>query len=354
MEITVSNLEKSYGGKPVLRNLSMSLKKGELVSIVGPSGVGKTTLLRILAGLEQADGGKIDYAPNAESWKPTIMVFQDFMLFPHINIRKNIAYGIESPRFYERLFPEHAKGGKPFSPAFRRTKRAQIEALGNEYVESFGLLGLEDKYPAQLSAGQKQRVSLARAMVIRPSLLLLDEPFANLDQNLKMETALFIRDMQQRFGVSILAVTHDQQEAFAMSDRVGVMLHGEILQMSDVETLYRFPVNAEVGAFLGAINVLPSRLYPLCEFCGQAPASVSPGASILVRAESVELLPDEGGPGLVKQKRFQGTLIHLEIELGGSSLVAYSLSPDLAPGQRVRVCIRDFVDGSSSGPAPAA
>ena len=309
MEMTVSNLEKSYGGKRVLKHLSMNLKKGELISIVGPSGVGKTTLLRILADLEHADGGKLEYFPNADSWKPIVMVFQDFMLFPHINIRKNIAYGIELPCFYERLFPEHAKHGAlgRLSPAFRRTKRERIASLIDQYVESFGLSGLEDKYPAQLSAGQKQRVSLARAMVIRPSLLLLDEPFANLDQNLKMETALFIRGIQQRFGVSILAVTHDQQEAFAMSDRVGVMLHGEILQMSDVETLYRFPVNVEVGGFLGAINVLPARLYPLCEFSGPGPAaSADPDAAILVRAESVDLIPDEGGPGATHAETLPG------------------------------------------------
>lgn len=341
MEISITNLSKYYSGKPVLTNLSMNLKKGELVSIVGPSGVGKTTLLRILAGLEQADAGDITYTPDTESWKPVIMVFQDFMLFPHITIQKNISYGIESPQFYNRLYPpQPKKPGQPGRMADRKEKRRHIASLTAQYIEQFGLKGLEDKYPAQLSAGQKQRVSLARAMVIRPSLLLLDEPLANLDQNLKMETALFIRKMQQQFGVNILSVTHDLQEAFAMSDRIGVMLHGEILQMSDVETLYRFPVSAEVGRFLGAINVLPEKLWQFCEFPGGAPDS--PG-NILVRAESLEFVSDEAGPGRIRNKRFQGTLIHLECEVAENLLVAYSLLSKLSPGERVRIVIRDFV-----------
>ncbi|MGI9256250.1 MAG: ABC transporter ATP-binding protein [Salinispira sp.] len=385
MEISIKNLGKSYSNKAVLKNLSMNLRKGELVSIVGPSGVGKTTLLRILSGMEQEYDGDISYTPDDYSWKPVIMVFQDFMLFPHITVRKNIGYGIESQQFYARLFPEQDEKNvlKRMAPAFRRRKRQRIAELTGQYVEQFGLRGLEHKYPSQLSAGQRQRVSLARAMLIRPSLLLLDEPFANLDQNLKMETALFIRRMQQQFGVSILAVTHDLQEAFAMSDRIGVMLHGAIPQISDVETLYRFPVNAEVGRFLGAINVLPEGLWQFCEFptgspagggtsalgaggagadnetgalgAGSAGAGSSGNAaksqnenSILVRAESVELIPDTRGHGIVRAKRFQGTLIHLEIEIADTTITSYRLSSDIGNGERVRIIIRDFVSADTS------
>ncbi len=356
--------------------------------------------------MEQEYDGDISYTPHDHSWRPVIMVFQDFMLFPHITVRKNIGYGIESQQFYARLFPEQDEKQflKRMAPAFRRRKRQRIAELTGQYVEQFGLRGLEHKYPSQLSAGQRQRVSLARAMLIRPSLLLLDEPFANLDQNLKMETALFIRRMQQQFGVSILAVTHDLQEAFAMSDRIGVMLHGAIPQISDVETLYRFPVNAEVGRFLGAINVLPEGLWQFCEFptgnpaggagggtgagsagadnetgalgagggtgAGSAGADNETGAlgagsgssagssgnaaksqnenSILVRAESVELIPDTRGHGIVRAKRFQGTLIHLEIEIADTTITSYRLSSDIGNGERVRIIIRDFVSADTS------
>jgi putative spermidine/putrescine transport system ATP-binding protein len=333
MRISIRALQKTYGRNRVLTDLSLDLRGGEFLSIIGPSGVGKTTLLGILAGIDQADEGSIVREPDESSWEPAIMVFQDFLLFPHLTVLQNIGYGLYNRDNYRRAF------GVDELPD-RRMRKEAIELRSAELAAHFGLAGMEEKFPAQLSAGQKQRVALARALVIRPALLLLDEPFANLDQNLKMETALFIRGIQREYGVTTLAVTHDLNEAFAMSDRIGVLLDGGIAQLADVETLYRFPADTRIGKFLGPVNILEEESWSLCSFEGAPP---EPGSSIMVRAEALEALPDEHGAATVTDRRFQGTLIHLELQLGSQRISAYRLSSAPATGSRVSIGIGEYV-----------
>ncbi len=344
MEVRIKDLKKAFGEWPVLRNLSMDIRQGEFLSVVGPSGAGKTTLLRIIAGLDSSDGGEITWLPEKETWSPVIMVFQDFLLFPQLTVNQNIAYGLHNRSNFARRFPSFAEN---------RSRKARAHAISKEvadHITHFGLEGLQKKYPRQLSAGQRQRVALARAMILKPSLLLLDEPFANLDQNLKMETALFIRNIQEEYGVTTLAVTHDLPEAFAMSDRIAVLLDGEIGQQADVETLYRFPADHRVGNFLGPVNIIPRNYIKYCSFDGKTPVELD----ILVRAEAIDLLPSENGPAFITSRRFQGSLIRMNIDLNGLPLEVFRLNCNLQPGQRVQVKIYDhvYVDQEGASDAP--
>ncbi|AHC15678.1 ABC transporter ATP-binding protein [Salinispira pacifica] len=353
--IQLNNLRKSYASADVIRGLNLGIFQGEFISVVGPSGVGKTTLLRILAGLETSDSGEISLMPDSGYWDPILMVFQDFMLFPHLTVAENIAYGLRSPEFARRLLSAPVSSRENSSqngasrkygtrrPLSRKEKSARIQEMVTGYIQEFGLQGLENSYPSRISAGEKQRTALARTMILQPKLLLLDEPFANLDQNRKMNTALFIRNMQKKHQVTTLAVTHDLQEAFAMSDRIGVMLDGDLAQVSDVETLYSRPASREVGEFLGPLNILPPRIWNECRFTEDLPTPGEQNARLLIRSESISAGSDASGKAVITSRRFQGTLIHLEAEILGTKLQIYSLQSRLKPGDRVSLTIHDYV-----------
>ena len=229
MPIEIESVCKSFGGHSVLNNVSLGIDDGEFVSIIGPSGVGKTTLLRILADIESPDSGKVKFSQPPGREHPVIMVFQDFALFPHMSTAENVGYGLK------------LRGMK------KRERNQKVERM----LDWFGIADKGRSYPSRLSAGQRQRAAIARALVVEPMVLLLDEPFANLDKNLKSDTAEFIRSTQRSFGITTIMVTHDQPEAFAVSDRIGVMLDGSLRRYASPDELAAEKADMETARFLG-------------------------------------------------------------------------------------------------------
>ncbi|CAB3631519.1 MULTISPECIES: ABC transporter ATP-binding protein [Achromobacter] len=238
--ITVDGIIKTFGGQQVLRDLSLHIPDGGFYTLLGPSGCGKTTLLRCIAGFYAPDGGRLlfdqDDVTHVSAHRRDIgMVFQDYALFPDKTAFDNVAYGLRA----------------------RGVARAEIKRRVDEALDKVGLAALADRYPAQMSGGQRQRVALARALVIRPRVLLMDEPLSNLDAKMRLQMRDVILDLVREAGITTVFVTHDQEEALAMSDRIAIMDHGRIAQLGTPEELYGTPVNAYVADFIGSANVIP-------------------------------------------------------------------------------------------------
>ncbi len=238
--LQIAGLQKSFGGRQVVAIDHLELVPGELLALLGPSGCGKSTTLRLIAGLERPDAGEIVIggvtAVDDRTWVPPQrrrvgLVFQDYALFPHLTVARNIAYGL--PR------------------------GAQRNHRVAEMLDLVGLAGHEQAYPRQLSGGQQQRIALARALAPAPELLLLDEPFSSLDPGLRHQLRSDVRSILQRAGTTGLLVTHDQEEALSIADRVAVMLDGQIAQVDSPERLYYAPTSLEVALFIGDANLLP-------------------------------------------------------------------------------------------------
>ncbi|MGZ3339076.1 MAG: ABC transporter ATP-binding protein, partial [Reyranella sp.] len=262
-DLAIDRISKSFGRTRILRDVSLTVQDGEFLSLLGPSGCGKSTLLRIIAGLETRDTGSIAIGGRpVDALRPkardVAMVFQSYALYPHYTVERNIALPLQMRRLsrWQRL-PLVGR----LLPGSRST-RAEIatEVLGvARALEIEPMLG---RKPGQLSGGQRQRVALGRAMVRRPAVFLMDEPLSNLDAKLRVQMRVEIKELQQRLGATIVYVTHDQSEAMTMSDRIAVMMGGEILQVGAPHDLYMSPADRRVAAFVGSppINLLQAAL----------------------------------------------------------------------------------------------
>ena len=237
--IEIIGVSKSFGSVTAVDNISVSIRQGEFFSLLGPSGCGKTTLLRILGGLEMPGGGKVmidgqDITHMPAHLRPTNMVFQNYAIFPHLNVEQNVAYGLRQQRL---------------------SREEQMEKVSSA-LSMVKLEGFEKRGADEMSGGQKQRVALARALIKRPKVLLLDEPLGALDKKLREEMQIELRMLQQQVGITFVFVTHDQEEALTLSDRVAVMDEGKILQMDSPRQIYERPSSRKVADFIGQMNLL--------------------------------------------------------------------------------------------------
>ncbi|WIV12225.1 ABC transporter ATP-binding protein [Proteiniborus sp. MB09-C3] len=244
--MSLINLEKitvAYGNNVILKDLDLKVEKGQLVSLLGPSGCGKTTTLRLIAGFLDSQGGKFifdgkDYSNIPVHKRNFGFVFQSYALFPHLSVYDNVAFGLN----------------------LRKVGKSETRKRVLEILEIVDLLPLEKRFPAELSGGQRQRVALARALVIKPDLLLLDEPLSNLDAKLRVKMRVEIRKIQQELGITTVYVTHDQEECFSISDSVAIMNNGVIEQMDEPSTIYKYPTSEFVARFVGFENFVDLKL----------------------------------------------------------------------------------------------
>jgi len=308
MFLRLERLDKRFGGTEVVRGLSLDVERGEMLSLLGPSGCGKTTTLRMVGGFLRPDGGRVvldgeEITTLPPERRPTATVFQSYALFPHMTVLRNVIYGLK----------------------FRKVPREQALSAGREMLEKVGLPGAGGKTVDQLSGGEQQRVALARALIVRPKVLLLDEPLSNLDAKLRVRMRGEIRRLQREFGITALYVTHDQEEALALSDRVAVMEGGRIVQIGSPREVYGAAANSFVADFIGRSNIL----------------SLQDGSTVAVHPEDIRLSrDDEGIEGVVFDRQFKGAVVTWFIEAGGRTVeadVSGRLGDAWAIGERVRI-----------------
>ena len=240
--ISLQGVAKRYGAFEAVSAMDLDLRQGEFFSLLGPSGCGKTTVLRMIAGFQEPSDGRItidgqDMAGVPANRRPTNMVFQSYAIFPHLNVGDNVAYGLRG-----------------------RAPKDEIATRVAEALEMVELSGLQSRRATELSGGQRQRVALARALIMRPKVLLLDEPLSALDKKLREQMQFELRNLQQSLGITFVMVTHDQYEAMTMSDRIGVMFAGALEQVAAPSELYARPRDARVATFIGEMNVLPAQM----------------------------------------------------------------------------------------------
>ena len=247
MSIQVSNISKRYGSFAAVKNVSLDVKEGELIALLGPSGSGKTTLLRIIAGLEQPDSGTIllndqDATTHSAAKRRVGFVFQHYALFRHMNVSQNIAFGLDVQARSSRL------------------SKSEIKDRVQQLLQLVQLESMANRYPSQLSGGQRQRVALARALAVQPSVLLLDEPFGALDAKVRKDLRRWLRRLHDEIHVTSVLVTHDQEEALEVADRVAIMNNGQVEQVGSPEQVYDHPATPFVFDFLGNVNLFHGRV----------------------------------------------------------------------------------------------
>lgn len=346
VEVRIDRISRSYGAVRAVTDVSLTVAAGEFVSLLGPSGSGKTTLLMMLAGFEEPDSGTIaisgrDVTRVAPNKRDIAMVFQRYALFPHMSVAENIAFPLQ----------------------MRGCARAEQEKLVARALDMVQLAGYGDRRPAALSGGQQQRVALARAIVFDPPVVLMDEPLGALDKKLRQHMQIELKQLQRRLGATVIYVTHDQEEALTMSDRVAVMSEGRLSQLGPPRELYDDPANPFVADFLGEMNFLDGVVEEVDgRFCrakaasgtmlarfarGQAAPRQGASVRIAIRPEALRLqaaddAPEAGAPCIVAEVRhavFNGASLHFHLATAdGGLLVAAlnpALAPDLAPGQQV-------------------
>ena len=335
VHLRVSHLTKRFGEAAAVDDVSFEVPRGSFATLLGPSGCGKTTTLRMIAGFYDPDAGDIELAGRRINDLPAhkrgaAMVFQDYALFPHMSVRENVGYGLR----------------------LQKKRKADIETKVNETLKFVGLTGLGDRSPNQLSGGQQQRVAVARALVVEPEILLLDEPLSNLDAKLRETLRWELRSLQQRLGMTFIYVTHDQDEALSLSDWVAVMNAGKVEQAGTPWEIYYHPRTSFLADFVGAVNLVPSVVRDVRD--GVATVSLGPTVApvrvpedislasgdqvrLCIRPESLALRPTsavaEGQvvvPGTVARRAFLGDLMRYWVTVDGREWIVDQPDPGAA------------------------
>ncbi len=310
MEVRVQSVRKEFDRFPALRDVSLDIRSGELIALLGPSGSGKTTLLRLIAGLETPTQGRVFFGAEDASLKPVQerrvgFVFQHYALFRHMTVQENVGFGLTV----------RDRAGRP--------PKAEIARRARELIELVQLGGMEHRYPTQLSGGQRQRVALARALAIEPRVLLLDEPFGALDAMVRKELRRWLREIHDRTGHTTVFVTHDQEEALELADRVVVMSQGRIEQVGTPDDVYDAPASPFVHGFIGESSVLPVRVAHGEVWHGDRAIGLKARDAgegrLFFRPHQVEVVEDCGGciaGRVIAQRRLAGVK-RVELEVGG-------------------------------------
>ncbi len=338
--LRIEAVSKAFGAVTAVDRVSLDIRPNEFFALLGPSGCGKTTLLRMLAGFETPTGGRIlldgqDISPLPPERRPLNLMFQSYALFPHMSVRANLAYGLE----------------------MERRPRAEITRRVDELLATTGLSALANRRPDQLSGGQKQRVALARALIKRPKVLLLDEPLGALDKKLREQMQLELKRLQHEVGITFVMVTHDQEEALVMADRMAILRDGRLLQCGAPHEVYEAPADRFVADFIGVMNFIEGAVDSGGVFCapGLAVALARPAGrgALAVRPEAVEVLPGladgaaegpaEGLPGTVLDVAYHGLDRVLHVRTAAAPLlrvrVAARRTADWRAGDAVRLRI---------------
>ncbi len=340
--LQLADIEKSFGDTRVLKGISLSVSQGEFITLLGSSGCGKTTTLRIIAGLESPDKGRVllsgqDVTELEPNRRDVNTVFQSYALFPHMNVGANVGYSLK----------------------IRKTPKEEIRRRVGEMLELVQLSGFEKRMPGELSGGQKQRVAIARALINEPRLLLLDEPLGALDLQLRRQMQQELKRLQKKLGITFIYITHDQEEALNMSDRIAVMKDGRFQQIGPPNEVYDAPKTSYVARFVGAANIVHGTVEKVegdvVSFAGTQGGGrflsrghgFAPGqpVTLALRGEQAQAVrefdrQDEGLPGVVKEKSFSGGMLRIAVELSGGEefiCMRQGIDAGLAPGDPVKI-----------------
>lgn len=337
-QIKVNHVTKKYGDHTVIEDLNAEIKDGELFTLLGPSGCGKTTLLRMIAGFNSIEGGDIYFNQNRindmdPSKRNIGMVFQNYAIFPNLSVRENVAFGLKN----------------------RKLSREVIKQETDKYLNSMQIMEYADRMPNQLSGGQQQRIALARALVITPDVLLMDEPLSNLDAKLRLEMRSLIRHTQKSVGITTVYVTHDQEEAMAISDRIAVMKDGEILHIGSPKDIYQRPKNLFVATFIGRTNIVHAKaengrvcfLDAYSEDIEGLDKELQSDILCSIRPEELIIQTNENLPGIkgiLKEYIYLGLNTHYYIETQQYGVLEVikesSLEETWKPGQQVSLRVK--------------